>query len=162
MKHTHTFWHTLMWSATPIASQNWLSKPQTKFGVHWPKPRGQKKGKEENWGEQQRKEEKKSVTTEWSLTTYDSSLASAHPAYTLHSFTGMYMHTSPGARGTELDFGKPCFLSLVPSGCCCMAAGQADGPRSSPFSLLSFLFFLSSVPTDPPTKQLPSAQPGDR
>lgn len=32
-----------MWSATPIASQNWLSKPQTKFGVHWPKPRGQKK-----------------------------------------------------------------------------------------------------------------------
>lgn len=63
----------------------------------------------------------------------------------------MYTHSSPGGRGTELDFGKPWFFSLVPSGCCCMAAGQADGLRSSPFSLLSFLFSLFTVPTDPPT-----------
>lgn len=33
------------------------------------------------------------MTTEGSLTTYDSSLASAHPAYTPGSFTAVYTHT---------------------------------------------------------------------
>lgn len=115
--------------------------------------RGDKKNQGDNWGEQKR--EKKSVTTKWSLTTYDSSLASAHPAYTPGSFMGTYTHTIPGGRGTELDFGKPCFHSLVPSGCCCIAAGQADGPCSSPFSLLSFLFLLIRSPHWSTHQQLP-------
>lgn len=34
-----------MWSATLIASRSWSSKPQRKFGVHWPRPMGQKKKK---------------------------------------------------------------------------------------------------------------------
>lgn len=34
---------SVMWSATPIVSHSSLSKPQTKFGVHWPKPKGTKK-----------------------------------------------------------------------------------------------------------------------
>lgn len=102
-----------MWSATPIVSKSWHSKPQTKFGVHWPRPWGQKKKKkkaERTRGERQRQE--KSVTTEGSLTTYDSSLASAHPAYTPDSFTAMYTHTPLwvwGARSRTL--GSPAFLS---------------------------------------------------
>lgn len=149
-----------MWSATPIVSKSWHSKPQTKFGVHWPRPWGQKK-KKKSWenrgGGGGRRRQEKSVTTEGSLTTYDSSLASAHPAYTLDSFTAMYVHTHThtplwvwGARSRTL--GSPAFLS------CSMwllLHGRRTGRRPSFIPLLPTIFSIYAHPASshihPPT-----------
>lgn len=126
-----------MWSATLIVSQSRLAKPQTKFGVHWPRPGEQKKRRRELGGEAQKK---KCVTTEWSLTTYNSSLAPAHPAYTPHSFTGMYMHT-PGGWGTELDSVKPSFSLLFH-----LAAAARLPDRQTALAHPPFLCYRFSLP----------------
>lgn len=126
-----------MWSATPIASQNWLSKPQTKFGVHWPKPRGQKKReRRELGGATEKRRRKKSVTTEWSLTTYDSSTPRLHPAF-IHGH--VHAHLSGCERHWagfwEALLSLSCSIWLLLHGC-------RTGRRPSLIPLFSTIFSL--------------------
>lgn len=122
-----------MWSATLIASQSWYSKPQTKFGVHWPRPRGQKMVQELEGGGVQR-----GNCDHWVKFNHLQSLASAHPAYTQ---TPLWVGEVVSRTLQSLIFS-----SLVPSGCYSMAVGQTDSPYSTLilYYLFSFAYLASS------------------
>lgn len=111
-------------------------------------------------GRKKRKKKKKVWPLRGSLTTYDSSLAWAHPPPAGRPNSS----ASLSVRDTEQDFGRLCFHSLVPCGCCLHGCRTGSHPPNThllpshpslvhpPFLL--YLFYLRSPQRPRPIRPL--------